>query len=81
MARAHVCNTPVPGKLGFKLAFHFQREGGLSCGHQDRLFGHDEKLRQALRQNGPVESTKPKKSDLQETGRRKPYPCLPLNII
>lgn len=81
MVRAHVCNIPAQGKSGLELAFHFWRERGLSCGHRDRLFGHDEKLRQAVRQNGPMESTKPKKSDLQEAGRRKPYSCLPLNII
>lgn len=72
---------PHKGEIRLKLAFHSQREGGLSCDHQDRLFGHDGKLRRALRQNGPMESPKAKKSDLQEAGRRKPNSRLPLNII
>lgn len=63
------------------LGFHSEKEGVLPCGHRDRLFGHDRKVTQALRQYGPMESTKSKKSDLQETGRRKPYLCLPPNII
>lgn len=46
------------------LLFNFQREGVLSRGHQDRLFVHDGKVKQALRQYGPMESTKTKKSDL-----------------